>query len=320
VSELEVVSQTRRGDPDAGPATWLQVPAINIGAQVDIVGESFYQDAIEDLAVGRTAFGTRRRLLNAVLIREPDNRHDPNAVRIEAIGVTIGHLSQQDAPRFHDIIGRLARAGAAATCRAILTGGWDRGSGDRGFIGVKVLTGRSPSKWNGRVPFMPSVPWHEYIGVDLRDGHSIDNLPPKAVATVDHANLRLIDVSINGITIGHIPGRSDLAGFIASLRARGLPSTAPARVSDGQLLVTLVDPGAVTDALDQFDGMDLPVIRRRVAPTGRWICHRCHRIWNDQRQPPRNWYEVEDENSGSPHICPGCGSYRFTHPLSNALE
>ena len=145
MNERERAAAEQTEPPDTGPATWLQVPAINVGAQVDIVGEQHYQDALETLAAGRNAFGTRRRLLTAALVREPDNQYDPNAVRLEAAGATVGHLSREDAPRFHTVIDRLARAGIPATCRAMLTGGWDRGSADRGYIGIKIFTGRRPT-------------------------------------------------------------------------------------------------------------------------------------------------------------------------------
>ena len=96
--------------PDTGLATWLQVPTINFGAQVDVVGEQHYQEALEALAVGRNAFGTRRRLLTVALVREPGNEYDVDAVRVEAAGATVGHLSRDNAPRFHAIIERLTRA------------------------------------------------------------------------------------------------------------------------------------------------------------------------------------------------------------------
>jgi hypothetical protein len=68
----------------SSPWTWLQLPAISIGAEVNAVGESYYQAALEVVAGGRTPFGTRTRLLTVILVREPDNPYDANAVRVEA--------------------------------------------------------------------------------------------------------------------------------------------------------------------------------------------------------------------------------------------
>ena len=314
--ELERAAAERTNPPDAGPATWLQVPSINIGPQVDVVGEQHRQDALETLAAGRNAFGTRRRLLTVALVREPDNEYDPNAVRVEAAGTAVGYLSREDAPRFHAIIDRLASAGTPAKCRAMLTGGWDGGSADRGFIGVKIFTGRRPARWNGRVAFLPVVPWHEDHIVKLhRDGPGLDGLTRKPVVTLADTQAGAIDVSIDGVSLGRILGRPDIAAYITRVQAAGPPATAQAQATGGQLVVTLTDTAAVIAALDKLGGGDLAAIRRRLPPTGRWICQRCWLIWSDPRRPPQRWYDIEDEDCGSPHICPGCWSYRFTHPL-----
>jgi hypothetical protein len=287
---------------DIGSATWLQVPAINVGAQVDVVGEQYYQDALEVLAAGRNAFGTRRRLLTVALVREPDNQYDQNAVRVDAAGTTVGHLSREDAPRFHAIIDRLARTGNPATCRAMLTGGWDRGDADRGYIGIKIFTGRRPVRWNGGAAFLPGVPWHEDHIVKLHhDCSNLDALVRKPVVTLTETQRGEVDVSIDGVVIGCIVGRPDIAAYITRLLAAGLPTTAQAHITDRQLVVTLIDPAAVVAALDKLGGGDLAAIRRRLVPNGWWICQRCHRIWSDPRRPPQRWYDIEDEDCGSPH-------------------
>lgn len=170
IQEPARTARARRELAESGPATWLQLPAINIGPQVDVVGEQHYQEALQAVAAGRNAFGTRTRVLTVTLVREPDNLYDANAVRVEAAQATVGHLSRDDAPRFHAIIDRLASAGSPATCRAMLTGGWDRGGGDRGYIGLKVFTGRRPARWNGRAAFLPAIPWHEDHIVTLNPG------------------------------------------------------------------------------------------------------------------------------------------------------
>jgi hypothetical protein len=313
--ERAAAGTERTASPDTGPATWLQVPAINIGAQVDVVGEQHHQDALEALAAGRNGFGTRRRLLTAALVRESDNEYDPNAVRVDAVGAAVGHLSREDAPRFHAIIDRLARAGVPATCRAMLTGGWDHGDADRGFIGIKIFTSRRPARWNGRVAFLPAVPWHEDHIVTLNRGAGLDGLARKPVVTLADTQAGAVDVSVDGVAFGRISGRPDIAAYVARVRAAGLPATVQAQVADGQLIASLTDAAAVVAALDKLGGGDLAAIRRRLPPNGRWICQRCHRIWSDPRRSPQRWYDIEDEDCGSPHICPGCWSYRFTHPL-----
>jgi hypothetical protein len=301
---------------EAIPWTWLQPPTISIGAEVNGVGESHYQGALGVVAGGRTPFGPRTRLLTAALAREPDNPYDAGAVRIEVGGATIAYLPRDDAPRFHSLLDRLSRAGVPATCRALLTGGWDQGHGDRGAIGIKVLTGRRPAKWAGGGGFLPAIPWHEQHVIPLDPGRfGISGLASRPVVTLADADHRGVAVLIAGAIVGKIPGRPDLSTFVSRVKAAGLPATVQARTVDDQLIVEFADPDAVVAALDRLGTGDLRTIRCSVQPTGWWICQRCHRIWNSPQRPPRHWYDIEDEDSGSPHICPQCWSYAFTHPF-----
>ncbi len=103
-----------------------------------IVGESHYQQAISDVAGGYDKTGKRRVLVTAYLVPEPTNPYDPNAVAVEVRGSTVGYLARDVAPVFK---AALARAGfGRATCDAVITGGWDRGDGDRGDFGVQLDT------------------------------------------------------------------------------------------------------------------------------------------------------------------------------------
>jgi hypothetical protein len=74
----------------------------------------------------------------------------------------VGYLPREDAPHFHAVIDKLTAKDRPATCRARLTGGWDRGRHDRGSIELRILTGRRPANWNGRVAFLPDTPFHEH--------------------------------------------------------------------------------------------------------------------------------------------------------------
>lgn len=306
--EAQSVSQL-----DQWPGTWLQQPAINIGAEVDIVGESHYQSALEVIAGGRNSVGTRRTNVTATLIRERDNEHDANAVRVDIAGQTVGYIPATDAVRFHAIIELLAQSDIRATCRAVLTGGWKRDEGDIGSIGVKLLTGRRPTKWTGRAAFLPKGPWYEVFSFGMAQGIELsrDRL---LVALIDAEQTDVV-VEHQGTTLGRITKRPDLARYIASVRAAGQEATALARTSDGEVIISLADNAAVVSALDRFKGASLRSVRRTVEPTGRWLCRRCHHIWNDARRPPARWYDIADEDSGSPHICPNCWGYVWTHPL-----
>lgn len=102
---------------------------------VEVVGESRYQAALEEIAGGRSAHSAnvRRR---ALLVREPHNPHDPNAVRVEIDGHLVGYLSRTDARAFCKQSS--VAPDVVVTTDALIVGGWDNGGGDRGFFGVKL--------------------------------------------------------------------------------------------------------------------------------------------------------------------------------------
>jgi hypothetical protein len=117
-------------------------------ARLDVVGESYYQGTLERIAGGRTIDGPRNPDHMAALIPQPANPYDRNAVRAvivptkrgEAWGM-VGHLSREDAVAYRPVIDAVAAVGHVVGCRAYLTGGWDRGGGDRGNIGVVLVLG-----------------------------------------------------------------------------------------------------------------------------------------------------------------------------------
>jgi len=293
--------------------SWLQLPALNPGPAVDAAGESHYQAALEHIAGGRTCFGVHSPLVTAVLVREPTNPYDPNAVRVEADGRPLGYVPKEDAPRFHAVLDKLAGQDRSATCRARLTGGWDRGHGERGSIGLQLLTGRRPSVWNGRVAFLPATPFHEHHQVHLLPDLPADAWPKdKAVVTLVDAGSGALALRHGETWLGHITDRPDLVAYIGLVVAAGLPPTARVRVQQGRLLVPLADQDAMIGHLSRLGTVDLPAIRRQLAPTGRWACQRCGRLWRDPRHPGRRWYELVEDDG--PHVCPQCFSYSLTHP------
>jgi HIRAN domain len=294
--------------------SWLQVPALNPGPPIDIAGESHYQDALEQVGGGRNAFGVRNQLITVELVREPANPYDPNAVKIQADGHHLGYLPREDAPRFHAVIDRLTAKNRPATCRARLTGGWDRGRHDRGSIGLRILTGRRPAIWNGRVAFLPDSPFHEHHQVQPLAGLSTEQWPKdKAVIVLVDAGASALAVAHGDTWLGHIIGRPDLVAYINNVTAAGLPPTAQLRVGPGGLIVPLADQDATISHLARLGSADLATVRRKLAPTGRWACQRCGRLWQDPRRPGSRWYDLTDDDGS--HVCPGCFSYAFTHPM-----
>jgi hypothetical protein len=104
---------------------------------VDVVGESHYQEALESICGGRTE-DSQRLEVEAFLVPESDNPHDSEAVRIEIQDQTVGYLDRETARSFRERMAEIGLTPAAAKCSAIIVGGWDRGDGDRGNFGVKL--------------------------------------------------------------------------------------------------------------------------------------------------------------------------------------
>ena len=108
------------------------------GPGIDVVGEFYYQDALEAIC-GRPCSQGYMLDVIAELRREPNNPHDRNAVAVIIDGRKVGHLSREDAPLFHRAVDRATREHGVATCRAQIRGGWDRGADDTGTYGVTLL-------------------------------------------------------------------------------------------------------------------------------------------------------------------------------------
>ncbi len=115
-------------------------------ATVEVSGASDFQATLELIAGGRTLDGPRYPDQVAILLPEPTNPCDPDAVRVVVLprrpGQTwgkVGYLSREDAVRYRPVIARCASAGKVTACRVSLKGGWDRGPEDRGDFGVTLL-------------------------------------------------------------------------------------------------------------------------------------------------------------------------------------
>lgn len=105
--------------------------------ETEVVGESHYQAALARICGGITEDGAHHRC-QAVLIPEPDNPNDRNAVRVEIDGATVGYLNRQQAKAYQKELRRQRLSGRTLTVEAVIQGGWDRGGGDRGMFGVRL--------------------------------------------------------------------------------------------------------------------------------------------------------------------------------------
>jgi hypothetical protein len=102
---------------------------------LEVVGESHYQDHLWRIAGGFTAQPVRNPI-RALLIPEPDNPYDPNAIRVVVDNGTVGYLSREDAvaygPGLHEL---MDSSGATIALEGQLVGGGPRGNGI-GMLGV----------------------------------------------------------------------------------------------------------------------------------------------------------------------------------------
>ena len=83
---------------------------------VAVVGESHYQDALQEICGPE---GPGGRTFEASLILDDSNPYDPNAVRVDVEGRTVGYLSREAAPIFRK---RVAKRRRVTLCQAEIRG------------------------------------------------------------------------------------------------------------------------------------------------------------------------------------------------------
>lgn len=102
---------------------------------MEVVGESHYQAALEQVCGPHNREGYRVEV-NAVLVREPDNPHDPNAVSVEVGGQKVGYLPRENAIR---VGGQMDDEGLARVgCGGFISGGWRTNQYDEGLFGIRL--------------------------------------------------------------------------------------------------------------------------------------------------------------------------------------
>ncbi|MFN2490117.1 MAG: HIRAN domain-containing protein [Actinomycetota bacterium] len=105
---------------------------------LQVVGESYYQDALEQVCGGRCEEGASEEVI-AALVLNPDNTWDPNAVSVEVNGKRVGHLPRTAAEAYQPVGKHLAELGMVGVCNAYIAGGWERKRGkDRGHFGISL--------------------------------------------------------------------------------------------------------------------------------------------------------------------------------------
>jgi hypothetical protein len=99
-----------------------------------IAGTSHRQQVLARIA-GEALRKGEHVAFTALIVPEPDNPHDPNAIAVVADGQgPIGYFARRDALRYKAMAEELIRRNAIGVCEAFLTGGWN----DQATIGVRL--------------------------------------------------------------------------------------------------------------------------------------------------------------------------------------
>jgi hypothetical protein len=100
---------------------------------VDIVGESFNIKSIRKIVRKKPG----EHYMRATLVREPKNKHDSNAVRVDIAGRTVGHIPKEEAPSYHALLEAAQQAGVSveAECRVWYDNEYD----ERGSVRLDMI-------------------------------------------------------------------------------------------------------------------------------------------------------------------------------------
>jgi hypothetical protein len=144
------INYLRKQDKNQQKVSALSIPKLNYpvstssfewpatgGCYFDIVGESHYQPALEEIAGDHGDKGVHKSC-KAFLIQEDDNQHDNKAVRVEINGYTIGYLDRESARSFRRRLGAKHLSGQITSCGAEIKGGWIMENGQRASYGVAL--------------------------------------------------------------------------------------------------------------------------------------------------------------------------------------
>jgi hypothetical protein len=95
---------------------------------VPVVGESFYQPALLAITGAERGEAVECECI-AELIPEPENPHDPNAIKVLIDGLQVGHLSRQNAIKHGPRIRAMLERGEPTICDAYVGCAPDKGNG-----------------------------------------------------------------------------------------------------------------------------------------------------------------------------------------------
>ncbi len=119
--------------PD-GPRHWGRHKGTRLGQLLSVAGTSHRQPAVEAVVAGRGGPSATRQNLPAVLLRDPANPHDGNAIRVLVDGIHIGFVPAREAARFQPLLLECERRRVLLVGSVRITGG----DGDPWGAGVQI--------------------------------------------------------------------------------------------------------------------------------------------------------------------------------------
>jgi len=94
------------------------------GRLINVAGESHYQEALREI-VGPTTTAEIAVDTEALLVPEPSNPHDPNAVMVQIGGKLVGYLPRDEAVAYGPALKELGERGRIGACEARIAGRGD---------------------------------------------------------------------------------------------------------------------------------------------------------------------------------------------------
>ncbi|MFS8101903.1 HIRAN domain-containing protein [Lentzea alba] len=201
--------------------TRSRIRRLSTAGRVAIVGESHYQDAIAEVARHAAAHSLGDAIpATAVLVPEPANRHDRQAVRVDLLrgdgsAITAGYLRGDQAADYQPLLLELAERGEVGSCPARIMGGGQRYYGVHLHLGDPRLLlldhealGTSPTMPAEHQVTVTGEEAHQHVLHRVVNGrtpvHVIAELRDCRIARGSHVGEHTLEVLLEGERIGQL--------------------------------------------------------------------------------------------------------------------
>jgi hypothetical protein len=125
--------------------------------ELEVVGESHYQDALWRIVGGRSTERVSFDVDSCCLVGEPGNPFDANAISVQIGGATVGYLSRADAAEYGPgLLALEAKEQRSIALAGVIVGGGVRADGP-GMLGVWLRHDPADFGVRSEAPPLPSV-------------------------------------------------------------------------------------------------------------------------------------------------------------------